>query len=118
MNGSTLRVLGSATGLAAADLLAFDLARIARDEARNAQGLAQLLVVLNERARDAVADGAGLAGDAAARNGHGEIKLVRQLHELERLADDHAAGFATEELIQRTVVHGDLAGTGLHEDAG
>src|SRR3954464_6598479 len=100
-----------------ADLLAFDLARIARHEAGDAQLLAQLRIVFHERARDAVTDRAGLAGDAAAGHRHRDVELVRELHELERLTDDHATGLATEEFIERTLVDGDLAGTGLEEDA-
>jgi hypothetical protein len=65
-----------------------------------------------------VADRAGLAGDAAAGDRHGDVELVGELHELERLAHDHAAGLTAEELVQRTVVDGDLAGTRLEEDAG
>src|SRR5213075_3012956 len=100
------------------DLLAFDFARVARDETGDAQWLAQLGVVFHECARDAVTNGAGLAGDATARHGHGEVELVGELHGLERLPHDHAAGLATEELVERTIVHRDLAGTGLHVDAG
>src|SRR6185295_4108413 len=57
-------------------------------------------------------------GDATAGDGHGEIELAGELHQLERLAHDHATGLATEELVERTIVHGDLAGTRLHVDAG
>ena len=53
---STLGVLRAATGFAAADLLAFHLARVTRHEAGLAQRLAQRLIVTNQRARDAVPD--------------------------------------------------------------
>ena len=61
-----LGVLRAAAGLATPDLLALDLAGVARHETGIAQRLAQRLIVLDERAGDAVTDGAGLAGDAAA----------------------------------------------------
>ena len=38
-----------------------------------------------------------------------DVELVGELHELERLAHDHAAGLAAEELVERTLVDGDLA---------
>src|SRR4051794_30150281 len=47
-------------GLVEAGLLALDLARVARQEARALQGHAELRVHLDERARDAVANGACL----------------------------------------------------------
>src|SRR5262245_59948906 len=113
-----LGVLTRAAGLAVADLLALDLARIARDEAGVAEGLAQRLVVLDERAGDAVTDGAGLAGDATAVDAHGDVELVHELHGFERLAHDHAAGFTAEELIARAIVDGDRALAGTQVDTG
>src|SRR3984885_1721152 len=113
----TLGVLRAATGFAAADLLAFHLACITRHEACLTQGLAQRLIIPNQRARNAVPDRAGLAGDAATAHVHADVELGGQLHHLERLAHDHAAGLATEELIDRTLVDGDAAGTGLHINA-
>src|SRR5882672_2945608 len=95
-----LRILGSAAGLAAADLLAFDLARVTRDETGLAQRSAQRLVVLDERARDAVANGTGLSGDAAAGDDDGNVELVAELRHVERLAHDHAPGLAAEEFIE------------------
>src|SRR5450631_2518246 len=95
--GSALRELRAAARLAPTDLLALDLARIAGDEPGRAQWLAQVLVEFEQRARDAVTDRAGLAGDAAAVDRNRDVEARRHLHELERLANDHAAGFAAEE---------------------
>ena len=77
----------------------------------------KLGIGLDERPRDSVSYRAGLAGDAAARHRDGEVELVGELHELERLAHDHAASLTTEEFVQRTLVHRDLAGAGFHVDA-
>src|ERR1044071_533810 len=51
-----LRVLRSAACLAAPDLFALHLARIASDEACGAQRPSERLIVFDERARDAVTD--------------------------------------------------------------
>src|SRR5580658_4819818 len=100
MNCLTLGVLRTAACFATADLLTLDLARVARHESRLTQRLAQRLVVLHERAGNAVTNGAGLAGDAAAADVHTKIKLRGHLNHFQRLAHDHATGFATEELIE------------------
>src|SRR5689334_3645480 len=101
-----------------ADLLALDFARIAGDEPGVAQRLAQRLIVLDQRTRDAMTDRAGLAGDAATVDPHGDIELVHELHGLERLTHDHTARFAAEELIERPVVDGDRALAGAQVDPG
>ena len=64
-------------------------------------------VVFHQRAGDAVADRAGLAGDATACDLHGEVEAAFDLCNLQRLAHDHAAGFAAEELVERTVIDRD-----------
>ena len=58
--GLALRVLRALARLVPAVLLALDLARVARDEAGLLERGAELRVDLQERARDAVADGDGL----------------------------------------------------------
>src|SRR5260221_12863894 len=80
---STLGVLRAAAGLAPADLLALDLTGIAGNEARLTQGLAQGRVVLHQCAGDAVANRAGLAGDAAAPDLHLDIELPGELRQFE-----------------------------------
>src|SRR5580700_8108388 len=109
----TLRVLRAAAGLATSDLLALDLARITRDEAGIAQGLAQRLIVLDEGTRDAMTDRAGLTGDATAGDLDRDVELAEQLHRFQRLAHDHAPGLAAEELIERALVHRDASAAGL-----
>src|SRR5262249_2923583 len=90
---------------------------VGRHEAGSAQGLAQALVVLDERARDAVTDGAGLAGDTTAVDLDGDIEAADELHRLERLTHDHAPGLAAEELIERALVHRDAPAAGLEVHA-
>src|SRR6185312_13203517 len=85
VRASALRVLRTAAGLAAADLLALDLARIARHEAGDAQRLAQALIVLDQCAGETHADGAGLARDAAAADVHRNVELAGELSDLEGL---------------------------------
>src|SRR4249919_439477 len=88
-----LRELRGAAGLVEADLLAFDFAGVAGHETGLAQVGLQRLVVFHEGARDAEADRAGLAGDAAAFDRHEDVELVGRLREFERLAHDHAGCF-------------------------
>src|SRR6185312_8967808 len=113
-----LRILSAAAGLAAADLLALHLARVAGDEAGVAQLLAQRVVVLQQGAGETQADRAGLAGDATAVHGHADVETAAELQRLERLAHDHAARLAPEELIERPVVDRDAAAAGAKVDAG
>src|SRR2546430_17729864 len=72
---------------------------------------------LDERAGDPVTDRPRLAGDAAAVDLDGDIETADQLHRLERLAHDHSAGLAAEELFERTVVHRDAPAAGLQVHA-
>src|SRR5579872_7406205 len=85
-----LRVLRASAGLAPSDLLALDLAGVARHETRLSQGLTQRLIVLNQRAGDPMTNGSGLASDAAAIHMDADIEFSGQLHGLERLTHDHA----------------------------
>src|SRR5579863_4855657 len=105
----TLRVLRPAARLAAADLLALHLAGVAGDEPGSPQRLAQRLIVLTQRAGDAMADGAGLAGDAAAGDRHGTREAVALRRRLQRLLPAHATRLGAEELIQRALIDGDHA---------
>src|SRR5580658_186668 len=113
----TLGVLRTATRFATADLLALDLARIARDEPGIAQWLAQRLIVLEQGTGDAVADRAGLTGDATAIDRDVNVEPAHELYRLERLTHDHAPGLAAEEGVERALVDGDLAAAGLQIDA-
>ena len=61
-----------------ADFLALDFAGVARDVTGLTQRLAQFLVVFDQGAGDAVANGAGLTGGATALDGAVDIKLLLQ----------------------------------------
>src|SRR3546814_4320901 len=74
--------------------------------------------LLDQRAGDAQADRTGLAGGAAAAGGDEDVEALGVLGQLERLAHDHARGLAAEELVERTLVDGDLAGAAAQEHAG
>src|SRR5690606_1905438 len=115
--GSALRELRGPARLAEADLLALDFARVARHEACTAQMLTQRLAVRDQRARDPVTNRAGLPGRAAAADRRPNVELALELGRDERLSHDHPRRLAAEELVERTAVHGDLAGAGPQEHA-
>src|SRR5882757_1450063 len=110
--------LEAAAGAGAAVLLALDDAAVARQEAALLHGAAQVRLVLGERLRDAVAHRAGLAREPAARHGGDHVELLAALRDVERLLDDHLLGRAREVDLLVAAVDGDLAGAGLHPDAG
>src|SRR3546814_6259661 len=64
------------------------------------------------------ADRTGLAGGASAAGVDEDVEALGVLGQLERLAHDHARGLAAEELVERTLVDGDLAGAAAQEHAG
>src|SRR5690349_12480292 len=90
-------------------LLALDGAAVAGEEAGLLQRRAELGVQVAERAGDAVADRAGLAGEATADHVHGDVDLAELLHDLERLPNDHLRGLAPEVLVVLAAVDDDLA---------
>src|SRR5690606_27589545 len=85
-----LRVLRPLAGLVQAVLLALHGAGVAGDEARLAQRRPQVRVVRDERAGDAVADGAGLAARPAALHVHVHVEAIEHVERRERLLHDHA----------------------------
>src|SRR5574337_1689304 len=89
-----LRELLAAPRLVETDLLALDLARIARDEPGLRERRLQLRVVIDQCARDAVTDRARLSGFAAADHVDHDVEGRLVARQDERLARDHAAGFA------------------------
>src|SRR3546814_18435732 len=60
----------------------------------------------------------GLAGGDAAGGGDEDVEALGVLGQLERLAHDHARGLAAEELVERTLVDGALAGAAAQAHAG
>src|SRR6185312_1082076 len=97
---SAFRELLAASRLVQAHLLAFDLARVARDEPRLREGGLEGGVVFDEGAGDPVAHRARLARLPAAEDVHLDVERLRVVGELEGLAHDHAAGLAREEDVE------------------
>src|SRR5438045_2366626 len=73
-DASTFRVLLAPPCLVQSDLLSLDFARIARHEPGRAERWLQRRIILDQRARDAVAHGAGLAALAAAVHVHLDVE--------------------------------------------
>src|SRR6187551_1269443 len=99
-----LRELRSLAGLVQAGLLALDDARVARQEARPLQRHAQLRVGLDERPRDAVADGTRLPARPAAVHAHAQVERALHPGDLERRQGRLAVRRAGEVLVDRAAV--------------
>jgi len=76
--------------LAQTHFLALDRACVAGQEARPAQRAAKALVMLHERTGDAVADGTGLAGVAAADDGDADVYPTGHIGYFQRLPEGRA----------------------------
>ena len=115
----SLAELGRAAGGFEAVLLTLLHTRIAGEEAGALEGGAVLLVHLEEGPGHAVADGAGLAGDAAAGDGGHDVHLAQVLGGDQGLADDELQGLQAEVVVDVTAVDADGAGAvGEEVDAG
>src|SRR5262249_30341063 len=112
-----LRVLRPLARLVAPILLALHRTRVARDEAGLLERGAVFRVDLEERARDAVADGNGLGAHTTPADVHVGRVLSRRRGDLEGLADDQARRLATEVLVRRTGVDRDLTAAGAEPHA-
>jgi len=75
------------------------------------QGRFQRSVEVDQGAGNAVTDRAGLTGFAAADNVDFDVERLSVFSQNQRLANNHAAGFAGEEFVNGTTVYDDLAGT-------
>src|SRR5690606_28851876 len=82
-----------------------------------AQRRTQCLVVCHQCTGDAVTDRASLTAHTTTENGDVDVELLDGLGQLQRLTHNHTGGFATEEVVQLTVVDGDLASARAQEDA-
>ena len=100
-----------------AGLLALDLTVVAREEAGALERRAQALVGLAEGAGDAVADGAGLGGDAAAVHVGLDVELAGGARGLERHERDGLEDLAAEVGVDLAAVDDDLADTGREDHA-
>src|SRR5574341_1454916 len=95
----TLAELEPGAGALLSVLLALLDARVARQEAGLLELDAQLGVVLAERSRDRVSDGARLGGHAAAVDRGYDVELVVRLRHRERLLDDLLQGLDASEVV-------------------
>src|SRR5262249_35441269 len=91
-----LRVLELRAGPRLPVLLALAHPRIARQEPRALEGLAELVVEMQERASDTVAHGSRLPRWPAAADVDDRVELPQRAGEGQRLADHHAQRFARE----------------------
>ena len=100
-------------------LLALHDAGVAGQEASLLQGSAVGIAVDGvERASHAEADGAGLAGGAAAVDEHDGVELAFELQQHDRGVDLTLQQLGGEILLQSAAVDGPLAGTGNQTHAG
>src|SRR5262249_1177786 len=88
-----------------------------RQEARFLEPLPQLDVVFDERAGDAEAERAGLAGGAAAGDGGEHVELLGRFGHDERLLDLRTERFGGEGLLERLAIAGHAAGARTEEHA-
>src|SRR4051794_2152752 len=121
----TLGELRPLAGLLQAGLLALLHPRVAGEEAAALELAAQVGVGLEQRPGDAVAQGAGLGGHAAAVDAGDDVHPGLVPHGLERLADGPLQRGAGEVVGQRAVAplalgtgQGEVAVAGLEVDAG
>ena len=112
---SALGELRCATGGLQTVLLTLLHTRIAGQEAGLLQDGAVLGVHQQQGAADAVTQGAGLAGNAAAFHGSNNVHLAQGIGGGQRLTDDHLQGLQTEVLVDVAAIDGDIAGTVLKQ---
>src|SRR3989338_3397127 len=104
----TLGELLAATCLAQTDLLAFHFTRITSHQTGILQYGLERSVIIKQRPRNTVTHRTGLACFATTGYVNHNIEFCQVLGQRQRLAHDHAAGFAGEEHIDRLVVYDDV----------
>ena len=104
---SALGELRCATSCFETVLLALLHTRIAGQEAGLLQDGAVLGVHQQQGTADAVAQGAGLAGHAAALDGGNDVHLAQGIGGVQGLTDDHLQSLQTEVLVDAAAVDGD-----------
>jgi len=118
--GSTDLPLGellAASRFAKSDLLALDLARIARHESRAGKRRFECFVVIDQRTGDAMAHCARLPRLPTTRHVHLNVKRARVVGQCKRLPGNHSASLALKVIIDGTTVDDDRPRTALQEDA-
>ena len=115
----SLRELRSAAGGLEAVLLALLHSGVAGQEPGFLEGGAVGGIHLQQGAGDAVTDGAGLAGDAAAGDGGLDVHLALHAGGDQGLTDDELQGLKAEIIVDVAAIDGDGAGAvGEKTDAG
>src|SRR5690606_14144033 len=99
-------------------LLAFHHASVAGQEATLLEHRAQGRLEVVQRLGDAVTNGTGLAAEAAASNGDGNVVLVETISGDDRLLHDQLQHGASEIALELAAVDSDLALARLDPDAG
>ena len=90
-------------------LLAFLDSGIASDQTGMLKCWSQVNIILEQGARDAVTNSAGLTRWTTAGDVDEQIKLVRRLSQLQWLTNDHAERFVGEVPVESLVIDLDLA---------
>src|ERR1700752_3178226 len=98
--------------------LSFLDSRIARNQAGVFESRAQVGIKLEQRACNAVTNGACLSGRAAAGDVDHEVKLAGRFGQLQRLPNDHAQGLIREVTLKRFAVHLHFAAAWPQIDSG
>ena len=107
----SLGELGGAAGCFETVLFALLHSGVTGKEAGLLKGRTVLLVDAQKGSGDAMTDGAGLAGNAAAEDGNYNVEAAGGSGELQGLTDDELKGIETEIIVDVTVVDGDLTGS-------
>src|SRR3989338_7905647 len=111
----TLGELFPAARLAQTDFFTFHFARIASHQTGVLQYGLERSIIVDQCTGDAMTHRTCLASFSATGDVHHDIELGQGFGQCQRLAHDHAAGFAGEEYIYRLVVHDDVALARLHK---
>jgi len=106
----------TATRLVQADFLALDFARVARHQPGLGEHGLERGVIVDQRAGDAMAHCTGLTRFAPTCNVDLDVERLEVIGQFQRLANDHAAGFTREEIVDGLAVNNDCALAGLHEN--
>ena len=110
---SALAELRSATGGLQAVLLSFFHSGVAGHETGSLQSGAVLGIQSDQGTGNAVTDGTGLTGNAAASNGNNDVDLAHQIGSSQRLTNDQLQGLQAELFVDVTAIDGDGAGAVL-----
>ena len=116
--GLTLGELLVGAGAFESDLLAFDHARVAREESGFFERRARVGVHLEYRAGDAEADGSGLSGESAAVGVDEYVDFAFDSGDRERLHGHRRPVEAREVVLHFTVVDEELSRSLAYADAG